>query len=226
MLMGLRFYYYGPAPMTLRALLFDVGGVVMRSSWALIDGLEPVLGVTFPPGRGPFDPAGDPLWRRLADGEITEVEYWDVIAPEVGFASGLDLLRAMMVEAPEEVLYWPAARQLMADARAAGLKVGILSNDLVRFGGEEWLATQTLLLEVDALCDATRAGVRKPHPRAYLVAAEALALAPEEILFLDDAEYCVAGALAVGMEAIRVDETAVEHTFAEARRRTGLPSAG
>jgi len=48
-----------------------------------------------------------------------------------------------------------------------------------------------------------RTGVRKPDPRAYLTAAEALSLTPAELLFIDDREGNCEGARAVGMAAIR-----------------------
>lgn len=211
--------------MAIRALLFDVGGVVLSDSWSQLDALEAARGLRIP-GRGPHDPDNDPAWRRHLAGEVDVEGYWDVVARGGGFDNGVELHRALLVDVPIDVLYRPEALALMADARAAGLKVGLLSNDLLRFGNESWLAAQTPLVEgIDALCDATRMGVRKPHPDAYRKAADALGLPPQDILFFDDlAENC-RGAEAVGMPAVRVDEVNVVASFAEGRQRAGLRPA-
>ncbi len=210
--------------MVVRGLLFDVGGVLMWDSWRLLDVLERVRGITIV-GRGPLDPERDPAWQRRLAGELDEYGYWDAIAHGAGFADGLELLVALTVEPPESELYRPGGLALMDDARSAGLKVGILSNDLLRFTSEEWIARQAAFAEVDALCDATRAGVRKPDPRAYLLAAEALGLPPSDVLFFDDLQANVEGSLAAGMPAILVDELDAGPAFALGRKQAGLAEA-
>ena len=210
--------------MVVRGLLFDVGGVLMWDSWRLLDVLERELGITIA-GRGPLDPDADPVWQRHLAGELDQWGYWDTIARNSGFADGLALLVAATVEVPEPELYRPEAIALMTDARSAGLKVGILSNDLVRFGGEAWVARQAIFADVDALCDATRAGVRKPDPQAYLLAAEALGLAPREVLFFDDLQANVYGSRAAGMPAVLVDELDANPAFALGRKQARLPPA-
>ena len=62
-------------------------------------------------------------------------------------------------------------------------------------------------------------GVRKPDPAAYMALAEALQLAPHEIVFVDDAERNVAAAQALGFRALLLDAPAA---FA-ARWRAALP---
>ena len=48
-----------------------------------------------------------------------------------------------------------------------------------------------------------KTGVRKPDPRAYLGAAQRLAVPPETCVFIDDREKNCAAARATGMQAIR-----------------------
>jgi HAD superfamily hydrolase (TIGR01509 family) len=70
--------------------------------------------------------------------------------------------------------------------------------------------------------DAAEIGCPKPDPRAYLTAADALGVAPADVVFLDDTPECVDGALAVGMNAIVVDPLDCRPAFDEARPLLGL----
>ncbi len=92
---------------------------------------------------GPFDPGADPQWRQVASGALSERQYWAIRAAEFGALTGRpgttrELIRAMYTDA-ENVLARREARALMSDARAAGLPVGILTNDLGAFHSQSWI---------------------------------------------------------------------------------------
>ena len=74
----------------------------------------------------------------------------------------------------------------------------------------------------DVFVDSTDVGARKPDPAAYLAAAEALAVPPERIVFLDDTPACVRGADAVGMVGVGVDPFDPGPAFERARKLLGL----
>ena len=112
--------------------------------------------------------------------------------------------------------------RLVDEARAAGIKVGILSNDLYRSATREWVASRPEFDKFDVLVDCTEFGERKPAPGPYLKAAADFGLPPEEIVFLDDTPYCIEGARAVGMIAVPIDPLARSHGFDLARRLVGL----
>ena len=99
----------------------------------------------------------------------------------------------------------PDAYALMADARAAGYKVGVLTNDGASISGADYFQQFAEFQALDAFVDAREFGAAKPDPEPYLRAAEALGTAPERIVFLDDAQVCVDGAEAVGMTGVKVD---------------------
>ena len=200
------------------ALLFDVGDVLMESNWVVLDELERRTGRRFT-GRGARDPAGDPAWRRCLDGEIDIDEYWNQLAQSGGYADRITMWRAMSTELGGGV-FADDALALVDEAQAAGVKVGILSNDLYRSSTREWVAGRPEFAKFDVLVDCTDFGERKPAPGPYLKAAADFGLAPEEIVFLDDTPYCIEGARAVGMVAVHVDPLA-----RKSRLRTG-PAAG
>jgi FMN phosphatase YigB (HAD superfamily) len=112
---------------------------------------------------------------------------------------------------------------LVDEAKLAGIPVGILSNDLIRSSGRTWVDSRPEFARFDMLLDCTEFGERKPAPAPYLRAAELLGLPVEEIVFLDDMQYCIDGAHAVGMIGVLVNPIHRTLAFDEARRLVGLP---
>jgi putative hydrolase of the HAD superfamily len=200
--------------------LLDFGFVCLKSPFELLDRYEQRMGLSpgTLPWRGPFDVTNDPLWARVGSGALTERDYWQQRVSEVQAVTGTtgDLRELMRVlfEGTEDDVMRPEARALARDVAAAGLRVGILSNDLRTFHGEEWAADMTLLREVDFVLDASADHVPpKPHPGAYRRASERMDLSPAEVLFVDDQETNVRGAARVGMMTVRFDVTDVDASF-------------
>lgn len=202
------------------ALLFDVGDVLMESNWVVLDELERRTGRCLA-GRGALDPAGDPAWQRCLSGEIDIDEYWNQLAQSGGYPDRITMWRAMSVELGAGV-FAADALALVDEAREAGIKVGILSNDLYRSATREWVASRPEFDKFDVLVDCTDFGERKPSPAPYLKAAADFGLPPEEIVFLDDTPFCIEGARAVGMVGVHVDPLARSQGFERARRLVGL----
>lgn len=206
-----------------RALLFDVGDVLMESNWVVLDALERRTGRRFH-GRGAVDPAGDPAWQRCLAGEIDVDEYWNLLAQSGGYEDRIAMWRTMSVELGGGV-FAADSLELVDEAKAAGVQVGILSNDLYRSATREWVASRPEFEKFEVLVDCTEFGERKPAPGPYLKAAADFGLPPEEIVFLDDTPYCIEGAQAVGMIGVLIDPLARFRGFEVARRLVGLPSA-
>jgi putative hydrolase of the HAD superfamily len=202
-------------------LLLDIGGVIL-DPWRALDAYASVTGVSVP-GRGPLDPAGDPLWREKVAGTLTLSGYWDRVAQAAGHDDWRAMFRAIIELVPDEG-FDDVAVGLMRDARAAGHRVGVLSNDAYAIHSPAFFEARPAFDHVDAFVDASDIGVSKPDPGAYLVAADALGLAAERIVFLDDAEENVEGARAVGMFAIQVDPGAAHTAFDTARELLRLAS--
>src|SRR5690606_9807118 len=115
-----------------------------------------------------------------------------------------------------------AGSRTVAAARAAGLRVGIVSNELELFWGRPFMDRLDLLREVDVLVDATHSGVLKPDPRAYRAALDALGVRAERALFVDDQQRNVDGARAVGMAAMFFDVADPDGSFARVRETLGI----
>ena len=81
-------------------------------------------------------------------------------------------------------------------------KMGIISNALsnVRSAiADKWHMTDAF----DAIIISAEAGVMKPDARIFHIALQSLGVQPAEAVFVDDFAHNVAGARAVGMQAIQ-----------------------
>lgn len=211
-----------------RALLLDLGGVVFRSGAEMLAAFgrhEPrARGVVA--RRGPLGPEPDELWERMLRQEISERDYWSARAAEIGHALGQGWDARELMDAiygvPGEPLIRPVAEALIVDARAAGIAVGVLTNDLTAFHGEGAAARFPVLADLEVLVDASLTGVLKPDPRAYRIAAERMRRPPAEIVFLDDMPWNVTGAQEAGMIAVLVDLVRPELAFEAARQLLDL----
>ena len=205
-----------PPPYALRAVLFDRddtlsrtdAGVYREAARWLHDhyGIEPKRGA-----REMLAQWASVMgkWEHLRTLEDEEA-FWRGYAAELAHRLGLPL------EAGQELLsewpYWrflrpvPGAREVLLELRARGLKVGVLSNTLPNVGVTlEAIGVADL---VDVALATCTLGVHKPEARAFLLAAQALDLAPSEVLFVDDRRENVEAAGAVGMRALLIDHDA------------------
>lgn len=214
--------------MTARGLLLDVGVVFFKSAWEIADDYERVRGL--PPGtvvgRGPLDPDGDERWQRYLAGEATEREYWlDFAAKAQANGAPLDghptLMRAMF-QTPGIEVTRPEAMDLVQRVMAAGLRVGILTNELMDFQGRMWVESQEWFPWFNVLVDSTELGVRKPDPYPYEVAIEQMGLPAQEIVFIDDNPTYVRGGESVGLQSLLLDVRSPGEVFVDAAQRLGL----
>ncbi len=193
--------------MAIRAVLFDIGGVLV---------LTPDLGVTrrwegtlgLPPGA--IDERMHDTWLDGSIGAITEDDVQRAAADRLGLDEGQ--LAAFMADIWQEYLGTPNTELI---AYACGLRpryrTGILSNSFVGARKREQEAYGFADL-VDDIVYSDEAGMSKPDPRIYALACTRLGVRPDETVFVDDADYCVAGASEVGMHAVRyLDNTQVIH---------------
>jgi putative hydrolase of the HAD superfamily len=186
-----------------KALVLDIGDVITDPLWNSLDDFERLTGRSgF--GRGPLDPAGDPVWRRHVAGEIDIVGYWDEVARAQGYDDWKLLHRDVATTVPERFSD-PEAVALMSDASDAGYKVAVLTNDGVGIAGKEFFDTRPEFQALDAFVDAREFDRPKPLAESYVRTARILGVDPSEIVFLDNSPACVEGARDVGMTGVLVD---------------------
>jgi epoxide hydrolase-like predicted phosphatase len=184
--------------MTIRAVVFDVGGVLE---------ITPDLGVTrqwesrLGLAAGELDERMHDAWIGGSIGTIT----LDDVHQALGDRLGLDdrQLAAFMADLWREYLGTPNT-ELIDYARRLRphYRTGILSNSFVgaREREQEAYGFEDL---VDEIVYSHEAGMSKPDPRIYALACTRLDVRPQETVFLDDSDVCVAGAREAGLHGIR-----------------------
>ncbi|HYF64597.1 MAG TPA: HAD family phosphatase [Herpetosiphonaceae bacterium] len=184
--------------MAIRAVVFDIGGVLeitpktgWERPWEERLGLAP----------GGLDERLMDVWLAGSAGTIDEPEVERRIAAILGLDQAA--LGAFMDDLWTEYLGAPNAE---LTAYFAGLRprvrTGILSNS---FAGAR--RQEQARYGFGDLCDIViyshEEGMKKPERRFFELACERLGVAPDELIFLDDVEACVAGARELGIHAIR-----------------------
>lgn len=215
---------------TIRGLLLDFGSVISVSVFERHRQTEQLLGlpVNSLQWLGPLAPQADPLWQSMQRDEISERDYWAQRARELGESVGepgwtMQTMLARISQVEPNTVVRPEMSRLMQQARARGIRVGILSNELELFYGPRFLEGLDVLRLVDAFVDATHTGILKPDPRAYALAIDAMRLAPGQVLFVDDQLRNVVGAVKAGLLTQYFDLRDVSGNIAATRARLGLP---
>ena len=108
----------------------------------------------------------------------------------------VEMIRQMR---PADVL--PGSHELLAELRAAGIRIAIASASM---NAGEVVDRLGLSAEIDALCDGNSVTRTKPAPDLFLYAARQLGIPPEACVVVEDAEAGVEAALAGGMRAIGI----------------------
>ena len=211
------------------ALVLDFGGVITRTLFETQYENERALGLA--PGtltwRGPFDPAGDALWRSMQAGELSEREYYLTRAQETGrlvretWTTLPQFLKRIRGADPASAIR-PEARTAITTAKRQGVKLAILSNELDLFYCQDFRAKLPFLRDFDLIVDATYTGILKPDPRAYGLVTDGLALPAGACLFVDDQIKNVRGAIDCGFKAIYFDVTRPAESYRAALAQLSL----
>ncbi|MBM4423989.1 MAG: HAD family phosphatase [Chloroflexi bacterium] len=183
--------------MTIHALLFDVGGVLLRTEdlsgrrkWEARFGL------------GDWELAdtvfNNPVSNAAAIGQATEIDAWEWVRRH------FDLTAEELTALQQD--FWSGDRfdfpliQWVAEKRGR-YRTGILSN---AWGGARKFLTShpPIVAAFEELVISAEEGLRKPDPEIYERALRRLGVSAAEAVFVDDVQENVEAARRVGMTAI------------------------
>jgi 2-haloacid dehalogenase len=143
-------------------------------------------------------------WMRAL--QDAYADFWKVTGDALDFAmESLELtdpaLRDRLMASYLELETFPEVRDMLVRLRASGLKTAILSNGspdmlqaIVEYNGIDHL--------LDGVFSVQEAGVYKPHPRVYRLAAERLGLDRSAISFQSANAWDAYAASAFGMRVV------------------------
>jgi epoxide hydrolase-like predicted phosphatase len=188
--------------MNIQAILFDIGGVLVRTmDRAPRQALAEHLGTTAQALEALV--FGGEVGRRAQLGLVDESEQWAYACRQVGWPLerveefrqqffGGDRLDTELVE------YIRRLHQ--------AYKTGIISNAMS--GTRTWIEGPWEMGTLfDAIVLSGEVGVMKPDPHIYQIALERLDVQPEQVVFIDDFQHNIDGALAAGMHGIHFCST-------------------
>lgn len=202
--------------MTLKAIIFDVGGVFIRThsragreKWAANFGLDP----------GEFENLvfGGESGRQAQLGQKTSAAHWRWLGDYFSLTE-TELLALQQDFFGSDSFNKPLLEQVIR-LRQAGYRTGLLSNfwDSAR---QFWAEIYPFTGNFDDIVISAEVGLMKPDPRVYHLAARRLGVMPAETLFVDDFIDNIAGARAAGMQTLHfTDPQAAQRELA---RITGV----
>ncbi|UIF85727.1 HAD family hydrolase [Cupriavidus sp. UYPR2.512] len=175
---------------TSRAIVFDAFGTLIRYT-ARPAPYERLLRLD-----------GQPVDRNSC---LTRNVPMATLAIELGASDALDALEVDLADELSGLRLFPEVPDVLARARAAGLRMAVCSNLAQEYGP----TVRGLLPGFDAYIFSYEVGVAKPHPTMYRIARAELGCAPAEMVFVGDSKRCdLDGPLAFGMQARWLDRRA------------------
>ncbi|MBY0392055.1 MAG: HAD-IA family hydrolase [Novosphingobium sp.] len=213
------------------AVIFDFGGVITSSPFEAFNRLEAERGLPqdFVRRVNATNP-DDNAWARFERAEIGAAEFDALFAAEAK-AQGHELAGADVLAVLAGTVR-PAMVRALDQLKGAGYRIACITNN-VPTGPQGLLgaglarsedrsdALEQIFARFEHVIESSKAGVRKPDPRIYLMMCEKLGLEPAACIYLDDLGVNCKPAAKLGMHAIKV--TSGEQALADLSAQLGLP---
>jgi putative hydrolase of the HAD superfamily len=182
--------------MPVRAIFFDLGGVIIRTEYqAPREHLAERLNTSYEDlNRIVFESESS---RQASIGAITTEAHWDATARRLGRpASEAKAIRQEFFAG--DIIDLDLVNFIRSLKPQAA--TGVISNAWPDM--REYVASQKIDNAFDVLIISAEIGIMKPDPRIYQMALDKLGVTAREAVFVDDTPPNVEGARALGMHGI------------------------
>ncbi|WP_296679152.1 HAD-IA family hydrolase [Novosphingobium sp.] len=209
------------------AVIFDFGGVITASPFEAFNRLEAERGLPrdFVRTVNAANPDHN-AWALFERAEIDAARFDALFAAEAA-ALGHALDGASVLAVLSGSIR-PAMVTALDQLREANLRLACITNNVpsghgagMARSGDSRDAYEQVFARFEHVIESSKAGVRKPDPRIYMMMCERLGLGPEVCIYLDDLGINCKPAAQLGMHAIKV--TNGEQALAELSNALGLP---
>jgi putative hydrolase of the HAD superfamily len=206
----------------IEAVIFDFGGVLTTSPFEAF--------ARFEAGRGL--PAGiirrtnaanhhDNAWARFERAEL-DFDAFDALFAAESLALGAevrgrDVLPLLSGELRPEMV--ETLRRVKTRLKTGCITNNLPANALCSSSGRTLYIAGVMAL-FDAVIESAKIGLRKPDPRIYRMMVEALGVAPDRCVYLDDLGINLKPARELGMTSIKVMDA--DQAIAELEAATGM----
>ena len=211
--------------MTVQAVIWDFGGVFTTSPFDAFNRYERERGLPHDIIRriNSINPDTN-AWALIEKSEVDAATFDKLFADEakaLGFdIRGADVLALLSGDLRPRVID-------AFKACKAHFKVGCITNNAPTGKGvgmssssDKAAAIAEVFSLFDHVIESSKAGVRKPDPRIYAMMCDALGVAPETCVYLDDLGINLKPAREMGMTTIKV--TSEDQLLADLSKAVGL----
>jgi putative hydrolase of the HAD superfamily len=187
--------------MGIRAVIFDLGGVVVGSPLHAIAAYERDLGLAANTiNRVVIETAPAGAWSRLERGELRLDDFYPAFEADCAGAGCTIDARVLMERVAAATAPRPAMLEAIRRIRARGLSAAAITNNWIT----EDEGTRVLAPHFDVFIESAVVGIRKPDPAIFHLACRQLRVEPSESVFLDDIGSNLKTARGLGMATIKV----------------------
>ncbi len=194
----------------IEAVLWDFGGVITSSPFEAFNRMEAAKGLPkdFVRSINAANPDTN-AWAKFERSEISPAEFDTLFADEAR-AKGGDVTGAEVI-----ACLAGSVRQEMVTALSivkSHYKTACITNNVKAGEGAGMARSEDVASEIASLMDtyfdhvieSSKVEIRKPDPRIYQMACDAIGVAPSACVYLDDLGINLKPARAMGMQTIKV----------------------
>ena len=214
-----------PARGKIRAVLWDFGGVILTSPFEAFRRYEVANGL--PEALIRTINATNPhtnAWALFERSDVTFDDFCTLFETEARDMGHPVDARSIMALLHGDIR--PQMVRALHQLKQAGFIQGLLTNNVTSATGDgTGTSSRGEVLSIfDAIVESSVVGVRKPEPRFYELACEALGIEPHEAVFLDDLGINLKPAAVMGMRTIKVIDP--DAALRELEHIVGIPLGG